>query len=98
MKTWGRFLLAILITASAMSAALGPAFGEEELVVQPCLELIRLAANYEEDLKTVDTVLGAAIDAGDMEKIKVYKLRKAAVKKRLSAVMKAIEIKDCVKP
>jgi hypothetical protein len=98
MKTWGRFLLAMLIASSAVIATAAPALAQEELVVQPCSELIRLAANYEEDLKTVDIVLGAAIEAGDMDKIKIYKLRKAAVKKQLTAILKAIDIKDCVKP
>ncbi|MDQ1239313.1 MAG: hypothetical protein QG577_1499 [Thermodesulfobacteriota bacterium] len=67
----------------------------EELVVKPCSELIRMAGNYQEDLKTVDTMLGVAIDAGDLDKIRVYKLKKAAVQKDLDALLKAIDIKEC---
>ncbi len=69
----------------------------EELVVKPCGELIRLANSYQEDLKTVDTMLGVAIEAGDLDKVKAYKLKKSAVQKQLDAVLKAIEIKECAK-
>jgi hypothetical protein len=68
----------------------------EELIVKKCPELIRMAQTYQEDLKTVDTVLGSAIDAGNMDRIKNYKLKKGAVKKQLESVMKAIDIKGCV--
>lgn len=69
----------------------------EELVVKPCSDLIRIANGYQEDLKTVDTMLGAAIEAGDLDKIKSYKLRKSAVQKQLDVVLKAIEIKECAR-
>jgi hypothetical protein len=72
----------------------GPCFAEE-LVVKKCSELVRMAENYQADLKTVDTVLGSAIDAGTMDRIKNYKLKKSVVKKQLDSVLKAIEIKGC---
>jgi len=72
----------------------GPSFAEE-LVVKKCSELVRMAENYQADLKTVDTVLASAIDAGTMDRIKNYKLKKSVVRKQLESVLKAIEIKGC---
>jgi len=72
----------------------GPSFAEE-LVVKKCSELVRMAQNCQEDLKTVDTVLGSAIDAGTMDRIKNYKLKRSVVRKQLESVLKAIEIKGC---
>ncbi len=69
----------------------------EELVVKSCSELLRMAQNYQEDLKTVETMLGSALDAGSMDRIKNYKLRKGAVKQQLESVMKAIDARGCVK-
>lgn len=71
-----------------------PSFGDE-LVVKRCSELVRMAEDYQQDMKTVDTVLGSAIDAGTMDRIKNYKLKKSVVRKQLEAVLKAIEIKGC---
>jgi hypothetical protein len=69
----------------------------EELVVKSCSELLRMAQNYQEDLKTVETMLGSALDAGSMDRIKNYKLRKGAVRLQLESVMKAIDARGCVK-
>jgi len=69
----------------------------EELVVKNCSELMRIAQNLQDDLKTVDTILGSAISAGNMAVIRNYKLKKAAVQKDLEAALKAIEAKACVK-
>jgi len=63
--------------------------------VKKCSELVRMAQNCQEDLKTVDTVLGSAIDAGTMDRIKNYKLKRSVVRKQLESVLKAIEIKGC---
>ena len=68
----------------------------EDLLVKDCAELIRLAQGYQQDLKTIDTVLGSAIDTGNMTQIKKYKLKKGAAQKQLNAVMKAISMKGCV--
>lgn len=84
------FAFAAVLIASMPCVCIG-----EELVVKPCSELIRMASNYQEDLKTVDTMLGVAIDAGDLDKIKVYKLKKSSVQKDLDAVLKAIDLKEC---
>ncbi len=92
-----RFLCLIVLTASLIIAASPVRLCAEELVVRPCADLIRLANSYQEDLRTVDTMLGVAIEAGDLDKIKAYKLKKAAVQKQLDAVLKAIEIKECAK-
>ena len=68
-----------------------------DLWSKSCDDLIRVAEAYEQDLKTVDMVLGAAIDAGNLEKIKSYKLRKEALKKQLESVLSVIGSKDCVR-
>ncbi|MGO9570360.1 MAG: hypothetical protein ACLP5H_22745 [Desulfomonilaceae bacterium] len=93
-KRLGFWMTIVVVSFTAtFSAGAAPT---EELIVKNCTELIRIAQVYQEDLKTVDTVLGSAIDAGNMDRIKNYKLKKAAVKKQLESVMKAIDIKGCV--
>jgi hypothetical protein len=75
----------------------GPVAAEEDLIVKGCQELMHMAKNYQEDLKTVDTVLGSAIDAGGIDRIKNYQLKKNAVRKQLESVLRAIDLKGCVK-
>lgn len=70
--------------------------GSMDLLQRSCSELIRMAESFQDDEKIVNTVLGSAIDAGSMKNVKKYKLKKAAVKKNLNQIMKAIEIKGCV--
>jgi hypothetical protein len=89
------YWLTIVVVFFAATFTVG-ASPTEELVVKSCGELIRMAQVYQEDLKTVDTVLGSAIDGGNMDQIKNYKLKKGAVKKQLESVMKAIDLKGCV--
>lgn len=69
-----------------------------ELATKSCAELVRMAHSYQQDLATVDTVLGSAIDAGTMDRIRAYKLRKAAVKRQLKSVLRVIKLKDCTVP
>jgi hypothetical protein len=81
----------------SVTASLGPArAAENDLVVKTCPELMRMAEQSNEDLRTVDMVLGSAIDSGTMDRIKSYKLRKSAVRQQLNDVVKALEIKGCV--
>ena len=80
----------IVTTGSCISNA-------DELVVKNCEELLRMAQNLREDMKTVDTMLGSAIEAGNMDRINNYKMRKASVQKQLQSVLQAIEIRSCVK-
>ena len=89
-------ICAIIVFISLSAPLTGTPSTAEDLIVKNCTELIRMAQIYQEDLKTVDTVLGSAIDAGNMDQIKNYKLKKGAVKKQLESVMKAIDIKGCV--
>ncbi len=67
-----------------------------DLWLKSCDELIRTAEAYQQDIKTVDMVLGAAIDAGNLEKIKSYKLRKEALRRQLDSVLSVIESKECL--
>ncbi|MBI4964299.1 MAG: hypothetical protein HY913_13560 [Desulfomonile tiedjei] len=85
----------IIVAVLGILFVCSPSFADE-LVVKKCSELVRMAHNCQEDLKTVDTVLGSAIDAGTMDRIRNYKLKKSVVKKQLDSVLKAIEIKGCV--
>ncbi len=96
MKKRSGFSLSALIAGFAIVLASSNLFADD-LIVKDCSELLRMAEAYQEDLKTVDIVLGAAIDAGNMVTIKTYKLKKAGFTKQLNAVLKAIEIKECVK-
>lgn len=95
MQTRLGYWLTIVAVFFAATLTAG-ASSTDELVVKSCSELIRMAQVYQEDLKTVDTVLGSAIDGGNMDQIKNYKLKKGAVKKQLQSVMKAIDLKGCV--
>jgi hypothetical protein len=84
--------LAVLVLIAWASGA--PA---AELVTKSCTELIAIADGYQQDLKTVDLMLASAIDAGELDRIKTYRLKKNALKKKLDAVLKAIDIKSCSK-
>jgi hypothetical protein len=86
-------MIAVVFCAATFSAGASLA---DDLILKSCAELIRMAQVYQEDLKTVNMVLGSAIDAGNMDQIKSYKLKKGAVKKQLDSVMKAIDLKGCV--
>lgn len=77
----------IMITSAAFA---------EDLGAKSCSELLRMAQAYQQDLKTVDIVLGSAIDAGNLDRIKSYKLRKNAVRRDLQAVLRALTVKECV--
>jgi hypothetical protein len=89
-------LMALVLGASMLAAPVASA--ADELVVKSCQDLMAMAEAYQQDLKTIETVLGSAIDGGDMERIRSFKLKPAAVKKKLDLVLKAIEVKECVKP
>jgi hypothetical protein len=91
-----RCLQTIIGIACLVLFTVGPAVAED-LIVKDCQELMRMAKNYQEDLKTVDTVLGSAIDAGGIDRIKNYQLKKSAVKKQLESVLRAIDLKGCVR-
>ncbi len=91
-----RLFTCCLILACLFMIGSVPCYSEE-LVAKACPELIRIAERYQEDLKTVDTVLGSAIEAGSIDRIKNYKLRRGAIKQQLESVMKAIDARACVK-
>ncbi len=94
LRTLKWFAAGALVAALALPAASSAI--AEDLLTKSCPQLIRMAQSYQQDLKTVDTVLGSAIDAGTMQRIKKYKLKKASVRNKLTQVMKAIEVKGCV--
>jgi hypothetical protein len=87
----------LVITATLVSGASLAFCFDEDLIVKNCQELMRIAEQTNQDLKTVDTMLSVALDSGSMDRIRNYKLKKSAVKKQLESVMKALEIKGCVK-
>ncbi len=91
-------LYSVLFLAIASSTILAvPNAQAEDLLVKNCTELIRMAQNLQEDLKTVDIVLGSAIEAGKMDSVKTFKMKKAKVQQQLQSVMNAIEVKSCIK-
>jgi hypothetical protein len=88
--------------AAAVTLAVAILFGSipayaEDLFSKSCFELVRLAENYQTDLKTIETVLGSAIDAGNLDRIKNYKLRRSVIKQQLTSTMRAIEAKGCAR-
>ena len=91
------YWLKVVPLAALIFLTAGSALFADDLWSKSCDELIRTAEAWEQDLKTVDMVLGAAIDAGNLEKIKSYKLRKEALKKQLESVVSVIGSKDCIR-
>ncbi len=95
MKHWTRYLITGLIAVAACCCGASPLLADD-LGAKSCPELLRMAKECEADLKTVDIVLGAAIDAGNMDRIKSYKLRKGSSIKLRDQVMNAIKFKGCL--
>lgn len=95
MDRWFRCLFGTIALGAAVLLSASPSFSEE-LVVKSCQELIGLAENCRQDLRTVGAMLNSAVDVGDIQRIRNYKLKRAAVQKQLQAVLKALEIKECV--
>ena len=61
---------AVISIACASSLSVVVQAYADDLLVKSCPELVRMAENCQTDLKTVDTVLGSAIDAGNMDRIR----------------------------
>jgi hypothetical protein len=79
-----------------MLSVIGSAAFAEDCAAKTCSELLRMAQAYQQDLKTVDIVLGSAVDAGNLDRIRTYRLRKNAIRKELQSVLRALSVKDCV--
>jgi hypothetical protein len=90
-------VLLALVCAALVAFSAGSAALADDLIVKGCPELLRIADSCKDDLKTADTVLGSAIEMGSVEMIRNYKLKKEAAKKQLESVVKALELKGCVK-
>jgi len=82
--------------AVALPFGLAPAHADD-LLGKNCPQLVRIAENYQTDLKTVETVLSSAIDAGNLDRIKNYKLRRAVIKQQLDEALRALDAKGCAK-
>jgi hypothetical protein len=91
----GMWLITACGVACLCVAALSGPCAADELITKPCSELMSMAENYRQDLKTVDTMLNAAIDAGTMDRIRNYKMKRAAARKQLESVLKALDLKEC---
>ncbi len=93
-----KFLFAI-VCSLMMTLTLMPGKAiSEELIVKSCAELMRMAENLQEDVKTADIMLRSALDGGSMSSVKTYKLKKEAVNIKLQSVLQAISLKGCSKP
>ncbi|MEW6350566.1 MAG: hypothetical protein AB1646_15995 [Thermodesulfobacteriota bacterium] len=95
MKHWTVLLFVGLCALSAFCCGV-PRVLADDLGGKSCEELLRLAKECEADLKTVEIVLGAAIDAGNMDKIKSYKMRRGTSIKMRNQIMSAIRFKGCL--
>lgn len=89
-------IIAGVLTAVAVMFLAPSAVLPECLDCKSCSELLHQAEKYQQDLRTVDLVLGSALDSGSMDKVRSYKLRRGSVKMELDRVMKAISLKGCV--
>ena len=92
-----RGTLTWVLIAGALTICFANTLSAQDLLETQCPVLMRMAETYQQDLKAVDTVLGSAIDSGDMDRIKNYKLKKGMIKKQLESVLKAVELKGCSK-
>lgn len=90
------FVMALCLLAALFSASSASAISEE-LIVKTCPELMRMAQNLQEDLKTADIMLGSALESGSMTNVKNYKMRKETANKQLQSVLQAINIRGCSK-
>ena len=61
-----------------------------------CAELIYLAKQSQQDLRAIKTVLRSAIAAGNVERVRSYKLDKGAMTKKARMIMNALESKGCL--
>jgi hypothetical protein len=96
-KSKRRFCILVISGILAVLLSVTPSFARD-LATKSCAELVRMAQSYQQDLKTVDTMLGSAIDAGTMDRVRTFKLRKSNVKQQLKSVLKVIQIKECTEP
>ncbi len=92
-----RYLLAGLAIA-VVAGAYAPSVWAEDLGGKTCNELLRLSRQCQDDLRTVDMVIGAAVDAGNMDTIRNYKMKRGAMLKERDQIMSAIKFKACVQP
>lgn len=67
-----------------------------DIEARHCDDLLKLAEGLRRDMRTVDLMLGSAIDSGDMERIQAYRLKKDTLKKQLESAMKSIRAAECV--
>jgi hypothetical protein len=95
MKT--KILCTLVCSLIAIISVLPSSAASDELIVKNCAELMRMAQNLQEDLKTTDLMMGAALQSGSMSTFKTYKLKKEATNKQLQSVLQAINLKGCSK-
>ena len=92
-----RGTLTWVLIAGALTICFANTLSAQDLLETQCPVLMRMAETYQQDLKAVDTLLQAAIESGDMDRIKTYKLKKGVVQKQLNSVLSAIDTKGCAK-
>jgi hypothetical protein len=83
-------LVVIVLTVGTFSASAGC------LECMSCAELIQLAKQSQQDLRAIKTVLRSAIAAGNVERVRSYKLDKGAMTKKAQMIMNALESKGCL--
>ena len=86
-----------VLIAGALTICFANTLSAQDLLETQCPVLMRMAETYQQDLKAVDTLLQAALESGDMDRIKNYKLKKGVVQKQLNSVLSAIDTKGCAK-
>jgi len=92
-----RGTLTWVLIAGALTICFANTLSAQDLLETQCPVLMRMAETYQQDLKAVDTLLQAAIESGDMDRIKNYKLKKGVVQKQLNSILSAIDTKGCAK-
>ena len=92
-----RGTLTWVLIAGALTICFASTLSAQDLLETQCPVLMRMAETYQQDLKAVDTLLQAALESGDMDRIKTYKLKKGVVQKQLNSVLSAIDTKGCAK-
>ncbi len=89
-RWWAAALVVVLLIVPASMGF------SECLECKSCTQLITLAKQHQQDLRTINAALGSALAGGNLDMAKSYKLTRASVTREAQLVMNAIEIKGCL--
>ncbi|MGC8603649.1 MAG: hypothetical protein ACP5VS_08185 [Desulfomonilaceae bacterium] len=91
------FIYSLTLALLGVMAILGTeASHSQDYLSESCSQLIKKVQTLQDDLKTVDTILNTATQAGDTETVQKYTVKKASIKKKLKSASTAVDAKSCL--